>query len=151
MNKTVRNSFISVFVVLWLCAFNYESLRAFYLNPLFHRQLPKIKFLFPPAGWIMFFNVGNGAGDTEVFGLNNGQPPQFIDPHQIFETRDIGYDNIHRGIMGTLMEPQLRPQACRYLHRKFPYFQKFLVTYVEYPSLATDPMKQNRYVIYQCE
>lgn len=151
MKKTIRNILISVFVIVWLCAFHYESLRAFYLNPLAHRNFPKIKFLFPPAGWIMFYNVGDGAGNTEVFGLKNGQTPQFIDPHQIFETRDIGYDNIHRGIMGSLLEPALRPQACRYLHRKFSYFEKFLVTYVEYPSLTGTPLKQNRFVVYQCE
>jgi len=99
----------------------------------------------------MFYNVGDQFGVTEVFGLNAGQPPQFIDPHQILETRDIGYDNIHRGVMGTILSPQMQPQACRYLHRKFPYFEKFLVTYVQYPSLTKEPMRQERHLVYQCE
>jgi hypothetical protein len=151
MNKTFRNVFISLFVILWLCLFHYESIRAFYLNPLFKRDLPHMQFLFPPAGWIMFYKVEDGSGDVQVFGLRNGKPPQFIDPHQIFETRQIGYDNIHRGAMGALASMRVKPQACRFLHRKFPYFQQFLVTYVEYPSPTKEPMEQNRYIIYQCE
>ncbi|MDO8580528.1 MAG: hypothetical protein Q7S13_03515, partial [Candidatus Omnitrophota bacterium] len=52
--KSVRNIFISLFVIVWLGIFHYESTRAFFLEPLFHRPLYKFKFLFPPAGWIMF-------------------------------------------------------------------------------------------------
>lgn len=151
MKKTIRNITISAFVILWLCTFHYESLRAFYLNPLAGRPLPKIKFLFPPAGWIMFFNVGDSFGNVEVFGLKANQPPQFIDPHQILRTRDIGYDNIHRGVLGTILSPEIQPQACRYLHRKFPYFEKFWVTYVGYPSLTQEPLRQERRLVYQCE
>ncbi len=151
MNKTFRNTLISLFVILWLCVFHYESIRAFYLNPLFKRDLPHMKFLFPPAGWIMFYNVGDQSGNVEVFGLKQGKPPQLIDPHQIFQTRQIGYDNIHRGAMGAFTSERAAPQACRFLHRKFPYFEKFLVTYINYPSVSKNPMEQVRYVVYQCD
>jgi hypothetical protein len=151
MNKIFRNSLISGFVVVWLFLFNYESLRALYLNPVFKRDLPQMKFLFPPAGWIMFYRVGDYSGEIEIFGVREGKPPQFIDPHQIFETRQIGYDNIHRGAMSAFSSEAVKPQACRFLRRKFPYFQRFLVTYVEYPAPSRNPMEQNRYVVYQCE
>ncbi len=99
----------------------------------------------------MFFNVDDHAANVEIFGIKEGKPAQLIDPHQIFQTRQIAYDNIHRGVMFSFMAEHARPQACRFLLRKFPYFQKFLVTYVEYPSPSKSPMEQNRYVIYQCE
>ena len=151
MNKSVRNSIISVFVVIWLVVFHYESLRAIYLNPLFKHELPKIKFLFPPAGWIMFFRVDDSAWNVEVYGINPDNQPQLIDPHDILQTRPIGYDNIHRGALVAFVSPQNRQQACVFLHRKLSYFKSFLVTYVQHPSTSTQPFKQNRYVVYQCE
>ena len=54
-NLRLRNATISIFVVLWLFIFHYESTRIFYLNAATQSELPKFKFLFPPAGWIMFF------------------------------------------------------------------------------------------------
>jgi hypothetical protein len=149
--KSIRNVFISLFVVVWIIVFHYESLRAFYLEPMFKRSLPQIKFLFPPAGWIMFYKVEDGGGNVEVYGVKGNNPPQLIDSHQIFATRQIGYDNIHRGAMFAFVSENNRRQACRFLHRKFPYFQQFLVTYVEYPAPSKNPMEQNRYVAYQCE
>jgi hypothetical protein len=151
MNKSVRNVLISVFVVVWIFVFHYESLRAFYLNPLFKRDLPHMKFLFPPAGWIMFYRVGDYSGEVEVFGVRQGKPPQLIDAHDIFQTRQIGYDNIHRGAMSAFGNERAMPQACRFLKRKFPYFQNFLITYVEHPAPSKNSMEQNRYVLYQCE
>jgi len=151
MNKSLRNILISIFVLTWLFLFNYESVRAFYLNPLFKRDLPKTKFLFPPAGWIMFFNVGDGFGTVEVYGLREGRAPQLIDPHAIFQTRQIGYDNIHRGALFAFSSMRAKPQTCAFLHRKFPYFQQFAVMYVQYPSIVKNPMEQERFVIYQCE
>ena len=98
-NKRVRNAFITCFVILWILIFHYESLRYFYLQPLLQRPLPQTKFLFPPAGWIMFYNVGDTSGNVEVYGVKDGQS-QLIDPHDIFRTRTFGFDNIHRGILG---------------------------------------------------
>src|SRR3989338_9319288 len=106
-NVRLRNTCITLFVILWSLVFHYESLRFFYLQPFFRKhfdvELPKIKFLFPPAGWIMFFNVNNGFGYVEVYGLKDKQI-QLLDPHEIFRTRTIMYDNVHRGIMGVAAE-----------------------------------------------
>ena len=151
MNKVfLRNVGISIFVVLWLCVFHYESLRAFYLNSLFKRELPKVKFLFPPAGWIMFYNVDERFSAVEVYGVKDGQP-QLIDPHRILQMRPIGYDNIHRGAMFAFISMRAQSQACAYLQRKFGYFEKFFVAYVEYPSVTTHPLKEMRQIVYQCE
>lgn len=147
-NKTFKNFIISAFVILWLLAFNYESVRYFYLNPLAGRELPKVKFLFPPAGWIMFFNVDDRFGLIEVYGLKKGMMYPF-DPHQIFETRFIGFDNMHRGVLGAAKD---HPDAfCRFMERKFPHFDDFAVTIVSYPSLIKQPHTIIRYQLYQCE
>jgi hypothetical protein len=61
-----RSRRISIFVVLWLFVFSYESLRQNYLGRWLHTALPKVMFLFPPAGWIMFYNVGDSTGWVEV-------------------------------------------------------------------------------------
>jgi hypothetical protein len=142
---------ISVFVLIWLVTFHYESLRAFYLNPLFNRKLPKIKLLFPPAGWIMFFRVDDSAANVEVYGVDSNHQPQLIDPHDILQTRTIGYDNIHRGAMFAFASPQNRQQACAFLHRKLRYYQGFIVTYVLYPQTSKQPFQNQRYILYQCD
>lgn len=151
MRTSFRNILISIFVVIWLGVFHYESLRAIYLNPLFKRELPKIKFLFPPAGWIMFFNVGDSASSVEIYGVDPEGQGQLIDPHDILETRPIGYDNIHRGALSAFISSENRRQACTFLYRKLPYFRNFVVIYVQYPSVSTQPFKQNRFVAYQCQ
>ena len=95
--KRLKRIAISIFVVVWLAVFFYESNRYFYLSPLFGRPLPKVKFLFPPAGWIMFFNVDDGFGYAEVFGIKASVKTK-IDPHDILQTKAVGYDNIHRNV-----------------------------------------------------
>ena len=151
MNKTaVRNSLISIFVVVWLFVFHYESTRYFYLQPLFKRALPQVKFLFPPAGWIMFFNVDDGYGQAEVYGVKDGRA-QFIDPHQILTTRAIGYDNIHRNALSTVLSRDLSQNFCAFLKRKFPYFDSFLVTYAQYPSLIERPFEKMQSIAYECK
>ena len=147
--KALRNSLISIFVVLWLGVFHYESLRVFYLNPLFGRELPKVKFLFPPAGWIMFFNVTDQYSLAEVYGIKNGKP-QLIDPHLILETRPIGYDNIHRNALSVILSQDMAKPFCGYMKRKFPYFDKFIVVAVQYPHLGQNPLERNQRIWYQC-
>ena len=66
----LRNLAISVFVIIWIAVFQYETLRLNYLSPLAGRMLPKVKFLYPPAGWIMFFQVDRLYGFAEVYGLH---------------------------------------------------------------------------------
>jgi hypothetical protein len=145
----VRNKVITVFVIIWLVLFNYESIRFFYLNPIFKRDLPKTKFLFPPAGWIMFYNVEEGYGYAEVYGVKNGQT-QLIDPHQILRTRAIGYDNVHRNALVSVLSRDVGQKFCGFLFRRFPYFENFLVTYVHYPSVVKEPFQKLQTVAYEC-
>ena len=149
MNIQLRNKLISIFVIVWLAVFYYESTCYYYLQPLLKRELPRMKFLFPTAGWIMFYNVGDNFGNTEVYGVKNGIP-QLIDPHQILQTRAIGYDNINRNVLSTVLTPGLSQSFCPFLKRKFPYFEKFLVTYVEYPHLTQQPLEKMQTVAYEC-
>ncbi len=145
----VKNIIISIFVVVWLVVFHYESTCHFYWEPLSGRPLPKMKFLFPPAGWIMFYNVGDNYGYTEVYGVKDGRT-QLIDPHQILQTRAIGYDNIIRNALVTVLSRDVAGSFCAFLHRKFPYFDNFLVTYVNYPSLTQRPFEKTQAVVYEC-
>jgi hypothetical protein len=149
MNVPMRNKLISLFVILWLAIFYYESTCFYYLRPMFKRELPSMKFLFPPAGWIMFYNITDNFGYAQVIGVKNGAP-QLIDPHQILQTRAIGYDNINRNALITVLTPGVSQSFCHFLKRKFPYFEKFLVTYVEYPHLAEQPFERNQTVVYEC-
>ena len=151
MDKTtVRNTAISIFVVVWLFVFHYESTRHFYLEPFFKRELPKMKFLFPPAGWIMFFNVGDGYGQAEVYGIKDGRT-HLIDPHQVLTTRAIGYDNIHRNALSTVLSRDVSRDFCAFLKRKFSYFDSFLVTYAQYPSLIERPFEKLQTIAYECK
>ena len=145
----LRNFFISIFVILWVIVFHYESLRAFYLNPLFKRNLPKVKFLFPPAGWIMFYEVDDAFGVVEVYGVKN-ESVQRIDPHDIFKTRTIGFDNIHRGIMGSAASQGMEKQFCSFLQRRFPYFDRFMIVQEYYPSISQQPYQRYEQLLYQC-
>ena len=145
----LRNTIITLFVSFWIILFHYESIRYFYLNPLFHKDLPKMRFLFPPAGWIMFFNVNDSFGYVEVYGVK-GEQTQLIDPHDIFRTRTIMFDNIHRNILSTVADPRLAQSFCGFLRYRFPGFDRFLVTSVYYPSLTKDPYKRQQSVQYQC-
>ncbi len=147
---TARNTIISIFVVVWIFVFHYESTRHFYLEPFFKRELPKVKFLFPPAGWIMFFNVGDNYGNAEVYGVKDGRT-QLIDPHQILVTRAIGYDNINRNALSTVLSRDVSQNFCAFLKRKFSYFDSFLVTYVQYPSLVERPFERQQAVAYECK
>ena len=150
MKEFMRNAIISIFVVLWILLFHYESTRHFYFEPLFKRDLPKMKFLFPPAGWIMFFNVSDRYGLAEVYGVKEGRP-HLIDPHQILLTRAIGYDNIHRNALVGVLSRESSRAFCAFLKRKFPYFDTFLVTYAEYPSLVKQPFEKLQSVAYECK
>ncbi len=149
VNKRCANTLISLFVILWTIIFHYESIRYFYLTPWVKKPLPKVKFLFPPAGWIMFYNVEDSFGNVEVSGVKDGIP-QMIDPHDIFRTRTIGFDNIHRGILGAVAGQEMQPSFCKYLSRRFSYFENFLVTVVYYPHMSEAPYERLQRVRYQC-
>jgi hypothetical protein len=141
---------ISIFVVLWMLVFHYETLRLHYLSPLFKRELPKLPLLFPPAGWIMFFHVDNSYGFAEVYGLRRGEPPTLLDPHDIFATRAIGYDNIHRNVLIEVLSQDRAAAFCRYLERKSPAYESFAVAYTQYPDVVKEPERVLRQVMYRC-
>ena len=147
--KHFRNSIITIFVILWLGIFHYESIRHFYLEPFLKRPLPKTPFLFPPAGWIMFYSITDGFGDVEVYGIKDNQV-ELIDPHDIFKTRTFGFDNIHRGILGEVALPERAKTFCPYLKRLFPYFDDFAVTYIYHPNMAKEPYEIRQAIQYQC-
>ena len=144
-----RNKAISVFVLVWCLVFHYESLRANYLGPLVGHKLPKVKFLFPPAGWIMFFQVDEVEAGVEVYGFRE-ERPVLIDPHRIFRTRWLGYDNIHRNIMISVLNPFTNGRFCSFLRRKFPEYERFLVVETVWPSNSRYPGKKLIKPVYGC-
>lgn len=148
-NKRLRGIFIMVFMICWLVLFHYESTRYFYLNAFAGRDLSKTKFLFPPAGWIMFFKVDETYNYVQVYG-KMGENVRIIDPHDIFRTRTIGFDNIHRNVLSAVGAQALAAPFCRYLARRFPAYENFVVTVVYYPSLIQEPDKRRQQVLYQC-
>lgn len=156
MKKTaLRNIGISVFTAVWLCVFFYESTRYSFLTPVAREvfqaeRLPKLKFLFPPAGWIMFYRVSDVEGEVVVYGVKDGQLHR-LDPHEIYPVRFIGFDNIYRGILGQMLYPHMQPRFCRYLKRKIPYFDAFAVSYVYYPSLTKNKHQRQQRMIYRCQ
>lgn len=97
----------------------------------------------------MFYAVGDGYSLAEVYGVKNGQP-QLIDPHDILQTRPIGYDNVHRNALITVLDESRRQRFCDFIKRKFTYFDSFLVTYVNYPSVTAKPLEKQQVVAYEC-
>lgn len=144
-----RKALISSFVVVWTALFHYESLRYNYLNRWFQADLPKLKLLFPPAGWIMFYRVDRSDGRAEVWG-RRGAEAGLIDPHRIFATRWVGYDNIRRNVLITALNQAYAPSFCRYLRRKFPGYDGFVVMEVWTPSVL-EPDRQVKQLAYRCE
>ena len=145
-----RHVAITWFVVCWLTLFLYETFRYNYLSPLFHRPLPKVALLFPPAGWIMFYDVDKSYGFAEVYGIH-GDVPSLIDPHKIFETKAIGYDNIRRNVLVGVLDRGQGPAFCRFLRRKFPQYESFAVLYGQYPDLIAEPTRVEYQVAYRCQ
>ena len=141
---------ISIFVVFWFFIFHYESVRYFYLERRVGHPLPKVKFLFPPAGWIMFYNVGPANSYVEVSGIKEGIP-QTIDPHDIFRTRTIMFDNIHRNILGAAASPYAAKDFCHFLEHRFPYFDGFIVSELYYPDVTKEPHRRYQQEMYRCK
>lgn len=97
----------------------------------------------------MFYNIGDNFGYTEVYGIKDGIP-QLIDPHDILQTRAIGYDNINRNALITVLTPGMSDSFCPFLKRKFPYYDKFSVNYVQYPHLVQQPLERTMTEVYSC-
>lgn len=145
-----RSVLITCFVICWTLLFHYETLRANYLSPLLKRPLPKMALLFPPAGWVMFYNIDRGYGFAEVYGLRSNQPI-LLDPHAIFETKAVGYDNIHRNMLVGVLNPHRAQAFCQYLRRKFPTYDGFAVVHGSYPDLIATPDRVLHQVAYRCQ
>ena len=145
-----RNARISSFVIIWLAIFLYETFRASYLSPLLHRNLPKLPLLFPTAGWIMFYNVDRSYGFAEVYGIREHIPTP-LDPHDIFSTKAVGYDNIHLNVLVGVLYQDRAADFCRYLRWKFPSYEDFLIVYAEYPDHITTPDRLLRQPVYRCQ
>lgn len=166
-----RNTAIGCFVACWLALFCYETFRAGYLSRLVlrlrsalapskaegrveglaGRPLPKFSLLFPPAGWIMFYNVDRSYGFAEVYAQTPPGAPALLDPHDIFETTAVGYDNIHRNVLVGVLSREHAPNFCRYLRRKFPEAQLFTVVYAQYPDVVNAPDEIRRQIAYRCQ
>jgi hypothetical protein len=160
-SKTFKNSLISLFVVLWLCVYHYMSLKQFYLEPWLKRPLPRVPMLFPPAGWIMFYQVDDQFGEVNVYGLEgaklvgrgrqvslNYTDKYLIDQHEIFRTRTILFDNIKRGLIhGAVARQQ---SFCAFLEYRFPHYDGFEIRYIYYPEMTKTPHKRFERVGYQC-
>lgn len=148
-NIKLRNILITLFVIVWTIIFHYESARYFYFQRWFNRPLPKMKLLFPPAGWIMFYEVTRQSGNVEVYGVKNSVP-QLIDPHDIFRTRTFGFDNVHRGIMSVAADEKNKTRFCGFLRKRFPYFDQYVITYDYYPDITKERHQKWQTVLYQC-
>ena|SRR3989344_2652469 len=149
MQTKARNTLITIFVILWAFLFHYESLRYHYLNPFFDRPLPKLKFLFPPAGWIMFYRVGDMDVKAAVYG-QKGEALEPIDPHRIFNNHWLGYDNIRRNVLISVLDPYSAERFCRYLKRKFPEYDHFAIAQDIYPSVTKYRDKSILKLAYRC-
>ena len=151
MTVMLRRSIpITWFVLCWTLLFQYESLRANYLSTFFKRPLPKLALLFPPAGWIMFYNVDRSYGFAEVYGIR-GTELTWLDPHAVLETKAVGYDNIRRNVLVGVLYQDRAQNFCRFLRRKFPIYDEFLIAYAEYPDVVNTPKRILRRPAYRCQ
>jgi len=98
----------------------------------------------------MFFNVDAGYGGAEVYGVKGGQK-DLLDPHDILETKAVGYDNIHRNVLSEVLSFYHGPAFCRFLRRKFPEYEQFAVVAVYYPNVAENPKEKLYRTVYVCE
>ena len=100
----------------------------------------------------MFYEVGDSWSTAEVYGLRPGEmTAERIDPHRIFTTRFVGFDNIHRNIMVNAISDHPIPQFCSYLKRKFPEYTKFGVVLAGYSTLTKEnPPKKRMRMLYEC-
>lgn len=144
-----RHVMISLFVIGWLGVFHYESIRYYYLNPWFKKQLPKIQWLYPPAGWIMFFHIDKSYGFAQVY-AQTGNQIRLIEPHEIFRTRAIMYDNIRRNALISILSPALQQKTCDYLKWRFEGVERFLVTYNQIPDVTQKPLVKLEALAYEC-
>ena len=98
----------------------------------------------------MFFNIDKSYGFAEVYGVE-GSKQILLDPHDILETKAVGYDNIHRNVLVGVLSRADKASFCRFLRRKFPSYDEFLVVYAQYPDLIMTPDRILRQLAYRCQ
>ena len=99
----------------------------------------------------MFYRVDVYSGSAEVYGIRAAvSEPELIDPHRVFATRWLGYDNIHRNILIAALDPRRGPSFCAYLARKFPQYESFVVAKVVVPEVTAVPQRVLRQGVYRC-
>ena len=96
----------------------------------------------------MFYNVDDRFGYIEVVG-QKGNEMYFIDPHEIIETRTIGFDNIFRNILSQMGNKRSSQAFGRFLKRKFPEYDGFVVSYIYFPDLVHRPQYRERRLLYR--
>jgi len=97
----------------------------------------------------MFYRVDHAYGHIRIFGMKDGQNYE-IDPHEVFRVRTIGYDNIHRGVIGAAASRRNSRAFCRHLTKRFNNFDDFKILYAHYPDFIADPHLRYQQVLYGC-
>lgn len=97
----------------------------------------------------MFYHIGTSAGFAEIHARDEHQTT-VLDPHDILETKAIGYDNIHRNVLVGVLYKERASAFCRFLTYKFPQYQAFAVVYASYPNIITQPDRLERSLVYKC-
>ena len=97
----------------------------------------------------MFYRVDPSFGYVRVFGYKDGQGNE-IDPHEIFRVRTIGFDNIHRGVIGAAASTYNQASFCDHLYRRFGEMDSFRVVATYYPNFVEKPYGQYHQIMYSC-
>ena len=73
-----------------------------------------------------------------------------LDPHEIFRTRFVLYDNIRRNVLVSVLSPSRAQDFCQFLARKCPSYDRFAVVYAQYPDVVNQPTDIQRQIAYRC-
>ena len=98
----------------------------------------------------MFYRVDNSYGNIRIFGIKNERPYE-IDPHEVFRVRTIGYDNIHRGVIGSAASQRNKRKFCQHLTKRFDYYENFIIVYEYYPDFIAEPHERIQQLLYSCK
>jgi hypothetical protein len=97
----------------------------------------------------MFYQVDETYSYIRIFGFKNGQNYE-IDPHEVFRVRTIGFDNIHRGVIGAAASESNRYAFCKQLFTRFKDFESLSILNEYYPNFVTDPYKRYQQMLFNC-
>lgn len=97
----------------------------------------------------MFYRVDASYGHLRVLGFK-GEEGVEIDPHEIFRVRTVGFDNIHRGVIGSAAGRRNQAAFCNHLRRRFLEMDGFQVVATAYPDFVSEPYGQYHRILYSC-